>query len=73
MAKREIDFTKLSIEERLQLVEDIWDSITRDTEALRLSDAQKAELDRRLDQYRQDPESAISWEQIREELNKRGE
>lgn len=72
MAKPETDFRKLSIAERLQLVEDIWDSIAQDTEALPLTDAQKAELDRRLDQYRQDPDSAVSWEQVREELRKRG-
>ncbi len=63
---------KLSIAERLQLVEDIWDSIADETEALPLTDAQKAELDRRLEQYRRDPDSAIHWEQVREELSKPG-
>jgi putative addiction module component (TIGR02574 family) len=72
MAKRAIDYEKLSIAERLQLVEDIWDSIADETEALPLTDAQKAELDRRLEQYRRDPDSAIPWEQVREELNKPG-
>jgi putative addiction module component (TIGR02574 family) len=72
MAKRAIDYEKLSIAERLQLVEDIWDSIADETEALPLTDAQKAELDRRLEQHRRDPDSAIPWEQVREELSKPG-
>ena len=72
MAKRAIDYKKLSIAERLQLVQDIWDSIADDTEALPLTDAQKAELDRRLEQHRSDPDSAIPWEQVWEELDKRG-
>jgi len=72
MAKRAIDYEKLSIAERLQLVEDIWDSIADETESLPLTDAQKAELDRRLEQYRRDPDSAIPWEQVREDLRKPG-
>lgn len=42
----------LSIDERLKLVEDIWDSIAEDQEALRLTDEQRSELDARLERYR---------------------
>ena len=72
MSKRAIGYEKLSIAERLQLVEDIWDSIAEETESLPLTDAQKAELDRRLEQYRRDPDSAIPWEQVRQDLRKPG-
>jgi putative addiction module component (TIGR02574 family) len=41
----------LPIVERIQLVEDIWDSIASDQAALSLTDEQRAELDRRLDAY----------------------
>ena len=44
----------LSIDERLRLVEDIWDSIAADQGALPLTDEQKAELDQRLDIYELD-------------------
>ncbi len=44
----------LSIDERLRLVEDIWDSIAADQGALPLTDEQKAELDKRLDIYELD-------------------
>lgn len=41
----------LPVEERIKLVEDLWDSIAADQQALRLTVEQKAELDRRLDAY----------------------
>ncbi|MBI3563267.1 MAG: addiction module protein [Gammaproteobacteria bacterium] len=41
----------LPLEERIKLVEDLWDSIAADQQALQLTDEQKAELDRRLDAY----------------------
>ena len=44
----------LPIEERIKLVEDLWDSIAADQQALPLTPAQKAELDRRLDAYEVD-------------------
>ena len=39
----------LSIPERIQLVEEIWDTIAEENEAFELTDAQKRELDRRLE------------------------
>jgi len=43
--------THLPAEERIKLVEDLWDSIAADQQALRLATEQRAELDRRLDAY----------------------
>jgi putative addiction module component (TIGR02574 family) len=45
---------ELPITERIQLVDDIWDSIADEQDALSLSDAQREELDRRLDGYEVD-------------------
>ncbi|HYA37691.1 MAG TPA: addiction module protein [Candidatus Methylomirabilis sp.] len=45
---------QLPVEERIKLVEDLWDSIAADQQALRLTAEQKAELDRRLDAYEVD-------------------
>lgn len=41
----------LPVEERIKVVEDLWDSIAVDQKALPFTDAQKTELDRRLDAY----------------------
>jgi putative addiction module component (TIGR02574 family) len=48
---------ELPIEERIRLVEDLWDSIAADKETLPVTPEQKAELDRRLDAYDLDKNS----------------
>ncbi len=45
---------ELSLEERIKLVEDLWDSIAADQQALRITTEQKVELDRRLSAYEVD-------------------
>jgi len=42
---------ELPVEERMKLVEDLWDSIAEDCKALPVTTEQKAELDRRLKAY----------------------
>ncbi|ERJ19398.1 Antitoxin protein [Salinisphaera shabanensis E1L3A] len=44
----------LSVEQRIHLVEELWDSIAADQGVLALSNAQRQELDRRLDAYELD-------------------
>jgi putative addiction module component (TIGR02574 family) len=73
MSEPAFDYRNLSIPERLQLVEDIWDSIAADTETLPLTPDQLAELDRRWEEHARDPASAVPWEQVRDELYRRGE
>lgn len=59
------DILKLSVPERIQLVQDVWDSIAVVPEPLEFTEEEKQEFDRRLEAYRKDPDSAISWEQVR--------
>jgi putative addiction module component (TIGR02574 family) len=65
------ELLKLSVAERIQLVEDLWDSIAADPEGLPLSEAQREELSRRLAEHRADPTSAVSWQEVRERLYKK--
>jgi len=58
------DYTKLSIPERLALIGEIWDSVIAEGKPLPLSDAQRAELDRRLAEHEANPDAAIPWEEI---------
>jgi len=63
------EYMKLSVSERIQLVEDIWDSIAADApDAFGLSQTQRAELHRRVAAHRADPSTAIPWEQVRSKL-----
>jgi len=58
---------ELAIPERIKLVEDIWDSIAIDSGAIQLTPDQRAELDRRLEDYRKNPNGNVPWETIKAE------
>lgn len=62
------ELEKLSTSERLQLVQDLWDSIAAEPESVPVTDAQKEELDRRLDAHQTKGDESISWSQLRERL-----
>ena len=63
------EYMKLSVSERIQLVEDIWDSVAADApNTVELSQAEKAELHRRAAAHRADPSKAVPWEQVRSKL-----
>lgn len=59
---------KLSIPERILLVEEIWDSIAQENESFELSDAQKRELDRRIESLRANPVQGRTWDEIKAEF-----
>jgi len=54
----------LPVQERLRLVEAIWDSISAVPEALPLTQWQREELDRRLAEFEADPESGSTLEDV---------
>jgi putative addiction module component (TIGR02574 family) len=66
-----IDILNLSISERIQLAQDIWDSVAEVPESVTLTEEQKAELDLRLDAYHKDPNVGSPWSLVRERLAKR--
>jgi putative addiction module component (TIGR02574 family) len=65
------DISKLSVAERIQLAEDLWDSVAAETGELPLTEAQAAELDRRLAALAGDPASGEPWEVVRARLEQR--
>ena len=68
---RAFDFTKLSIAERIQLAEDLWESIPEEGIDVPLTEAQKAELDRRLEDLERNPDAGEPWEVVRARLYER--
>lgn len=62
------NLSQLTVAERIQLAEDLWDSISEAPEILSLTDAQRRELERRLEAYRSEPDTTIFWESLRQEL-----
>jgi putative addiction module component (TIGR02574 family) len=60
---------KLSPAERIQLAEDLWDSVAADPESIPpLSEAQIAEIESRLAEHARDPSNSVSWEEVRKRL-----
>ena len=59
---------KLPVDERLRLVESIWNSIAEFPDSLELTAEQKEGLDRRLDEYEADPTAGISWADLKAQL-----
>jgi putative addiction module component (TIGR02574 family) len=55
---------RLSIEERIQLVQEIWDSISLEAEQLPLTEAKRNELDRRLASLEANPTNVVPWEEV---------
>jgi putative addiction module component (TIGR02574 family) len=73
MVNQALDYRSLSVSERIQLVEDIWDSIVAENpDSIQLTPAQRAEVQRRLNEHDGDPSSAVGWEAFRSELFQRG-
>lgn len=64
------DILRMSVAERIQLVEDIWDSIAAVPEALPLTDAERDELNRRLTAHAQNPGESIPWAELMERVRK---
>ena len=60
------EILRLPIEQRIQLVGDVWDSIASSPDAVPVPDWHKAELDRRLDHP--DPRPSLSWDEVRAKL-----
>ena len=59
------EIKKLSVAERIMIVEEIWDSIAEDQESLEVTEAQRRELDRRLDAYHSSPKGGSSWDEVK--------
>ncbi|HEV7472567.1 MAG TPA: addiction module protein [Pyrinomonadaceae bacterium] len=64
----DIDIKQLSREERLNLIEELWDSLAATQDQLSLSDAQRDELDRRLDEMDRDNTLGIPWDQVLKQI-----
>jgi putative addiction module component (TIGR02574 family) len=62
------DIVEMPIEERVRLVEDIWDSIAELPESVPVPEWHKDELEKRLDAYRANPKEGSPWYEVRERL-----
>ena len=59
------DFGQLSVAERILLVEKIWDSVVDENPQLELSPSEAEELDRRVADFRKNPQAGSTWDEIK--------
>lgn len=62
---KSLGIDRLPVEERLILVEEIWDSIAADSAAVPLTDAQRTELQKRIEEDDANPDDVTPWEQVK--------
>jgi putative addiction module component (TIGR02574 family) len=62
------DLKQLPVSEKIQLVEDLWDSIAAETSPIGLSPQHIAELDHRLDALEKNPRQGSPWSAVREKI-----
>jgi putative addiction module component (TIGR02574 family) len=64
------DILKLSVSERILMVEAIWDSITEKDEQIELTSETKHLLDERLDSHKNSPNEGSSWNEVKARIKK---
>jgi putative addiction module component (TIGR02574 family) len=65
------EIQKLSVSERLDLLENIWESLTLEDAIPDLTEQQKLEIDRRLAAHDANPSRSRPWSEARERLVRR--
>lgn len=71
MSKPSLNLGDLSAEERLRLLEQVWESLSKTPEAVPLTDAQREELDWRLDDLERAGAEGIPWEEVLQQIRTR--
>ena len=59
---------KLPVQERIRIVEAIWDSVAEHPEQVELLPWQAEELDRRIAAYQANPTEGIPWEEVKRRI-----
>lgn len=71
MSKPALNIDSLSPEERLRLIEELWESLSESPEAMTPTDAQREELDRRLNDLERSGPQGIPWEEVLQQIRTR--
>jgi putative addiction module component (TIGR02574 family) len=61
----ELGLDRLSVEDRIVLAQELWDSAAREAEQAPLTPAQRQELERRLEDSIARPDAVTPWEEVK--------
>ena len=64
---KDLGIDRLSLDDRLALMHELWDSIAAEPGRPHLRDSVRRELERRLAEHQANPDDVIPWEQIKAE------
>ena len=67
-AFKALGLDRLSSEERLQLAEELWSSLVAEPESIAVTEEQRADLQRRLESYHDDPQAGSPWDEVKARL-----
>lgn len=62
------ELLELEVSQKLDIVEQLWDSITADPRQVAIPDWHLEELDRREEELRRNPQSGTDWETVKQRL-----
>ena len=71
VTSKTLGIDRMDVNERLALVEEIWASICADAQAFPLSEAQRAELDRRVADDNEFPDDVVPWDEVKKSVQAR--
>jgi putative addiction module component (TIGR02574 family) len=71
MARPNLNIKELTKDERLDLIEELWDSLAATPSEIALTDAQRKELDRRLEEMDRDDNLGIPWDEVVSQIRQR--
>jgi putative addiction module component (TIGR02574 family) len=61
-------FRKLSQNEKISLVQQLWDEIAGKSDSLPITEVQRSLLDERLQQHEQNPTDVETWEKVKKDV-----
>ena len=61
---------ELPADERIQLVQDLWDTIAQEPESVEISDEHRRILDERIREHEASPDDVVSWAVAKADIRK---
>jgi putative addiction module component (TIGR02574 family) len=65
---KDIDFSNLSVPERIQLVQDLWERVHEDDQEIGFTPEQQQELERRLAEHAAGRMPTYPWDEVKRRL-----
>jgi putative addiction module component (TIGR02574 family) len=62
------DTLEMSVADRIKLAQDIWDTVAADSGPVPVSEAERQEIERRLDEHERDPHATIPWAEVKKQI-----